>query len=316
MKIEKLTTNRNPKIALALSLIIPGLGQVYNGETAKGLSLFLIFAFAIPTCVWTGMQLSPLLSLMTVLGVAIALGIYILCIMDAFKIAKRIGSNYQLGPQNRPYVYLALMFFGYFFVLLQLTEYTQTHLAQFFKVPSTSMTPNILQGDYFFADKRVNSPGAKHEIKRGDVGIFVYPNNRTSIYIKRIVGLPGDTVEISGNDLLINGKSIRGEQVNDLGSDELNQLVKDHVSYLEKSDSGETYPVIWKKNTEQKSISLTVPNGFVYLLGDNRDDSVDSRKFGPVPLTDVIGIAKQVMFSASASSGLRLSRTGKKIEIN
>jgi signal peptidase I len=316
MKIEKLNSQRNPKIALALSLIMPGLGQVYNGEIAKGLSLFLIFAFAIPACIWLGMQISVLLSLLALMGVLITVFIYGLCVMDAFKMAKRIGPHFQLGPANRPYVYLAILFFGYFFVLLQLSEYTQTHLAQFFTVPSKSMVPNVLQGDYFFADKRVNSPGAKHSIKRGDVGIFVYPNDRTTIYIKRIVGMPGDKIEITANDLTVNGKSIRGEQVSALGSDELNQLLVDHNAYLEKAESGEVYPVLWKKNSQQQTISVTVPDGYVYLLGDNRDESMDSRKFGPVPLTDVIGIAKQVMFSASADAGFRVFRIGKNVQIN
>ena len=316
MKIEKINSERNPKIALAMSLIMPGLGQIYNGDIAKGLSLFLTFAFAIPVCTWIGMQISPLLSLMALIGVLLTIFIYGVSVVDAFQMAKRIGTSFQLGPANRPYVYLALMFFGYFFVLLQLTDYTQTHLAQFFKVPSKSMVPSVLQGDHFFADKRVNTPGAKHAIKRGDIGIFVYPNDRTSIYIKRIIGMPGDKIEITANDVTINGKSIRGDQVSDLGSEELNKLLIDHNAYLEKADSGETYSVIWKKDSQQKPISITVPDGYVYLMGDNRDESQDSRKFGPVPLTDVVGIAKQVMFSTSADSGFRASRISKNLQIN
>ncbi len=316
MKFQKFNSKRNPRIALALSLIMPGLGQVYNGELTKGLSLFLIFAFTIPISAWMGIHLTPILWLMVSVGALTALGVYVFCVVDAFRAAKLIGENYQLGPHNRPYVYLALLFFGYFFVLMQLTDYTQTHLTQFFKVPSKSMVPNLLQGDHFFADKRVNAPGCKREIKHGDIGIFINPNERTTIYVKRIVGLPGDKIEISGSTVSVNGKPITGGDTKELGSSELNALLDDHVAYLEKSESGATYPVLWKKNSQQQLVSVTVPDGYVYLLGDNRDESMDSRKFGPIPLTDVVGIAKQVMFSASSDAGFRIARIGKGLDLN
>ena len=80
----------------------------------------------------------------------------------------------------------------------------------------------------------------------------------------------------------------------------------------EKADSGETYTVYWKVNSTGSHLSVTVPDGQVFLLGDNRDGAYDSRKFGTVPLTDVVGVAKQIWFSRS-NSGLRL---GKWVEVN
>ena len=69
------------------------------------------------------------------------------------------------------------------------------------------------RGDFITADKRYNCPGCKHAIRRGDIAIFTYPNNRTAYYIKRIIGLPGDRVQLKGHEVLINGKSLTVSEV-------------------------------------------------------------------------------------------------------
>jgi signal peptidase I len=295
---------RDSKKALLFSLIMPGLGQVYNGEVSKGISLFLIFAFSIPAFSWLALN-GPNFSLwiLVLLGVLFALGVYVLSCTDAFKRAKVIGESYQLGPYNKSYVYLSMLFFGYFFVLSQLVTYTKTNLVELYHVPSTSMSPGLEKGDYFFVDKDVNSPGCKRKIKRGDIATFVYPNDRTTIYVKRIIGLPGDKIEMSGNDVKVNGQSITE------GSPSSAQA---HLVVKEKAESGETYDVYWKPGSQGTQLSLIVPDGQVFVLGDNRDEAYDSRKFGTLPLTDINGVAKQIWFSL-ADAGLRI---GKWVDAN
>lgn len=295
---------RDSKKALLFSLIMPGLGQVYNGEVSKGISLFLIFAFSIPSFSWLALH-GPNFSLwiLVLLGALFALGVYVLSCTDAFRRAQVIGESYQLGPYNKSYVYLSMMFFGYFFVLSQLVTYTKTNLVELYQIPSTSMSPGLEKGDYFFVDKDVNSPGSKRKIKRGDIATFVYPNDRTTIYVKRIIGLPGEKIEMNGTEVKINGQSIvQGNP----------SSTQDHLVVREKAESGETYDVYWKVNSPGSQLSLTVPDGQVFVLGDNRDEAYDSRKFGTLPLTDVIGVAKQVWFSL-ADAGLRI---GKWVDAN
>jgi signal peptidase I len=301
---------------MAGSMIMPGLGQVYNGELAKGLSLFLIFAFVIPIFSYVAVH-GPASSMMAFVLAAVVcgLGIYGYCIYDAYASARKIASTYRAQAYNQPHVYAALLFFGYFFVLGQLSSYVQRDLIQAFKIPpkGASMTPNILPGDQLFADKRINTPGA-HKILRGDPAIFVYPNDRTTIFIKRVIGLPGDEVEIRGADVFVNGKPIRGDEVKELGSAELDRMLEDHVAYKEHGEKGD-YVVLWKRDRRSEPQKLTVPNGSVFVLGDNRDDSLDSRSFGPVSLTDLIGRARQVWFS-SAAGRVRFERIGLRLDSN
>jgi signal peptidase I len=296
---------RDFKKALLLSMFMPGLGQVYNGDVSKGISQFLLFAFSIPIFCWLAMHGPDFgLWLLILVGVLLAIGVYLLSCIDAFKRAKHLGENYQLGPYNKPYVYISMIFFGYFFVLGQLNEYTTAHLVQLYVVPSTSMTPGLMKGDRFFVDKNVNSPDSKRSLKRGDIATFIYPNDRTAIYVKRIIGLPGDKVEMNGTDVLVNGKNIVDTGIAGAASD--------HLILHEKSDSGETYTVYWKTNSQGSHLSVTVPDGQIFILGDNRDDAVDSRKFGTVPVADVNGVAKQVWYS-TGDAGLRL---GKWVGVN
>ena len=305
---------RRPLIAMAISMMMPGLGQVYNGEMTKGVFLFSIFAFVVPFFSYVAAEgPSSWLVVFALLGVISALAVYIYCIRDAYVSARRIGGEYRLQAFNRPHVYLALLFVGYFVVLGQLSDYVTRDLIQAYRVPSNSMVPSILPGDHLLADKRINYPGGQ-KVQRGDAVIFVYPNDRTTIYIKRVIGLPGDRVEIQGDEVLINGRSIRGDEVHDLGSDELNQMLPDRVAYMEHGDRGD-YIVLWKGARQPTSLSLSVPNGHVFLLGDNRDESYDSRDFGPVGLTDLIGTAKQVWFSMS-QRGFRLGRVGMRLDVN
>ncbi len=156
---------------------------------------------------------------------------------------------------------------------------------QAFEIPSGSMEPTLLIGDHIlvnkfiygiripFTNKRWPAFG---EPSRGNVVVFVYPVDRSKDFIKRVVAVGGDTVEIREKKVLING-----------------EVIKDPHAYFQ---SDMFYPghVLPGDNMAQ----IEVPKGFLFVMGDNRDNSYDSRFWGLVPLRDVLGEALIIYWSS------------------
>jgi signal peptidase I len=197
-------------------------------------------------------------------------------------------------------------------VLNPLAGYVKGDLIETFKVPTASMLPTIVPGDRFFADKRVGHPGGVR-LRRGAIAVFVYPNDRTTMFVKRVIGLPGDRVEIDDTSVKVNGVEIRREELHDLGNPVLNRSLEDHQAFRESAEQG-SYTVLWRKDGKRERLSTVVPNGQVFVLGDNRDASHDSRHFGVLPVADVTAVALQVWFSADAKDGVRLGRVGTRLD--
>jgi signal peptidase I len=302
-----MTTTRRPLVALFAGLLLPGLGHVYNGEPAQGAALLGLVALLLPSAAWLALHVPrPLLSLVVVVGVMASLAIYVYSVKAACRTAARLREEFSPGPWNRFSVYFVLFLFGHMLVLGPMAGYAKDHLLETFKVPSASMLPTIVPGDRFFADKRVGHPGGV-KIQRGAIAVFVYPNDRTTMYVKRIIGLPGDRIEIDGTSVKVNGVEIRHEEVHDLGDSQ--HMLEDHLAFRESGERG-SYTVLWRKDGKREQLSTVVPNGHVFVLGDNRDASQDSRAFGVLPIADVTALARQVWFSVSAENDLRLRRTG------
>jgi signal peptidase I len=307
------TKARRPLVALFAGLLLPGLGQAYNGEPARGAALLFSIAMLLPAAAWLALH-GPraLLSWVIGVGVMVSIAIYVYSVKAAYRTAARLRDGFVPGPWNRGTVYFVLFVFGHLFVLSPLAGYAKGHLIETFKVPSASMLPTIMPGDRFFADKRAGHPGGV-KIRRGAIAVFLYPNDRTMLFVKRIIGLPGDRVEMDGMSVKVNGVEIRGEELRDLGDPALNRLLEQHQAFRESADQG-SYTVLWRKDGKREQLSTVVPNGQVFVLGDNRDSSHDSRHFGTLPIADVTAVARQVWFSSDAQDGIRLRRLGTRLD--
>ncbi len=285
---------RQPLVALFAALVLPGLGQIYCGDGPRGLAFLLGFALLLPGAAWLAVYgPTALLSWLLLAGVLAALAVYAVSAVDAYRTARRLRASFAPGPWNRGVVYVATFLLGYFFVLSPLADHTTSHLLQTFKVPSPSMMPTIMPGARFFADKRVGHPGGP-KVRRGEIAVFVYPNDRTTMYVKRIIGLPGDRIEIDGHDIKLNGANLRQEELHQLGSPGRDRLLEQNLAFREFLD-GTSYAVLWRKDATPTRLSLTVPHGQVFVLGDNRSASQDGRHFGTLPLADVAGIARRIV---------------------
>jgi signal peptidase I len=289
---------RKSWLAAAMSMVLPGFGQLYNGEPNKAIWLFLCFALlSVPGVALVALHLPDAWVLPAlVAGLVATLGLWLYGIADAWRTAAK-RPDYRRQPWQTTGLYLLVLLMCDFLALPLLIAHVSSREVASFHVASNSMEPAVVHGDFIFADMRYNCPnwGCKGAIRRGDIAVFVYPNDRTVYYIKRIIALPGDQVSISGQRVSVNGKPLSAAW----GSEE--------------SADGHAWVATWGETGNADKADLLVPPGQVFVLGDNRAASADSRKFGTVPMQDVVGRACQVWFSRAAGV-TNWQRLGKVLE--
>jgi len=291
---------RKPLLALAAALVMPGLGHLYTGDAVRGACFLLGVALMVPAAARLSLHApTPCLCFVLFAGVAAAVALYVRSVVEAYRRARRLPAA-PLRPWQRPGVYLLYAVGAAVFVLAPLTTGVRDGVVETFVVPSASMTPTVLPGDRILADKTVGQRGGTR-LWRGALAVFVSPNDRSLMYIKRVIALPGDRVDIDGDGVRVNGRALATGEGAPAG------LAREH------GDRG-PYTVVPRAAGDAGPVHLSVPDGQVFLLGDNRGTSVDSRRFGTVPLADVKGVARQVWFSAGRGgeygSGVRWGRVG------
>jgi signal peptidase I len=188
-----------------------------------------------------------------------------------------------------------------------------------FNIPSGSMIPTLLVGDYLFVSKfsygysHFSLPFAPDLFsgrifgrlpQRGDVAVFKYPRDPTIDYIKRIIGLPGDRIQVRQGELYINGDLVPRQSEGTYESDE-NGIRELDREYQETLPDGVKHDILkrtdegWANNTPE----YLVPPDHVFAMGDNRDNSADSRFMdgvGFVPVENLVGRAEIMFFSVDA----------------
>lgn len=296
---------RRAWLAGLLSLLLPGLGQLYNGDLNKS-AWFVVAFVSLSTVVLSAASLlvTPQWTMDALLLVIIAIGgLWLFSIITAVRDAR---SKHDYTPHGWQGWGSYLLVFIAVSVLLMpvITQHIRVHYVESFRVPSNSMEPNVIAGDMLFADKRYNCPGCQGKVKRGDVVIFHYPNDRTQYYIKRIIGLPGDRIRIDGHNVMVNAQTLAVSRQQQQGLWVVG----------ERTDNKE-WITVWRHTPKAlPNIDLVVPNGEVFVLGDNRAHSNDSRFFGTVPLRDVVAEARQIWLSYNRKlGGLQWNRSGKVI---
>jgi signal peptidase I len=177
------------------------------------------------------------------------------------------------------------------FIALVLAVFIRTFAVQAYKIPSGSMIPTLLVGDYILVNRLaygLRIPYYKYifrwgEVKRGDVIVFVFPEDPSKDFIKRVIALPGETIEIKRKKIYIDGREIEDKW----------GFFSDNYFGSPRDDFG----------------PFQVPPEHVFVMGDNRDESNDSRFWGPVNIQNIKGKAFVIYFSwDSYEKSVRFSR--------
>ena len=185
-----------------------------------------------------------------------------------------------------------------------------------FNIPSGSMIPTLLVGDYLFVSKysygysRYSLPGSpplfsgrilRTSPKRGDVAVFRHPSNTDTDYIKRIVGLPGDRIQVQWGILYINDEAVERRRIEDFVETDRFGKRRLQPQYEETLPNGVTFHVLdmVRDGALDNTPVYTVPPGYFFAMGDNRDNSLDSRavNVGYVPEENLVGRAEIIFFS-------------------
>jgi signal peptidase I len=277
------TSRRRPWLAAALSFVVVGLGDAYNGRVARGIRLALLFAVLGAA--------DALLARTSSGGALFALATVLLAFRTyagarAYRDARRLG---DAAEPRRSWLGVA----GFVAILLVVLVPLQLTLRPYraWRVPSASMTPTVVLGDRLISDQwayaaALANPltgvpiyrfGARRTPARGDVIVFTYPRDRSKQFIKRVIATPGETVEVRDATVRIDGA-----------------VVDEPYARYDGPKGADFGP-------------YQVPADHVFVLGDNRNQSYDSRFWGPVPLDDVIGRVERIYWSTDWSRvGMRV----------
>ncbi len=208
-----------------------------------------------------------------------------------------------------------------FFPVLLVVLLLRSFVAEPFRIPSGSMMPSLEVGDFILVNKfdyGLRLPVVHTEFvdlgepERGDVVVFRYPKEPTVDYIKRVVGLPGDRVRYADKQLFINGEAVEQESLGIYPGDGGNRMAGARM-FLEQL--GDVEHRILKRPVAGPEGEWVVPEGHYFMMGDNRDNSNDSRYWGFVPEENLVGKAFLIWMHWDVNGGgLEFDRMGKVID--
>ncbi len=264
--------NKRGFISIILNLIVPGLGLHYLGKTKKGILFFVVnFSIMITECLIY--LISPIQYLMIIIILLSVIGFNIILFVTTIK---EFNNQFKETFFYRWYTCIAIIFILNILIFPYTIQVINKTLFQTFKIPSFNMKNTILPGERAIANNLIyhfTTP------KRGDIVSYKNEGNDPTTYISRIIGIPGDTIEIIESDVLINGDEL---------IEEYKYLKYDSII---SNRMFELSPEIVNFNSKK------IPTGKYFLLGDNRYNSYDSREKGFVDINKIIGRFEKIYWS-------------------
>ncbi len=276
---EKKRSRPRAWLAALLALIMPGLGHLYLGLPISAVVIWVVALVLV----------NLLIAMFTFSGWGFLPMAVCLMVAVAFmvaQIAHAVWRVYRLKHRRLlvPWYGFVLILAAWFLFYRNLVPaYGDYHA---YKIESTTMERTLFVGDNVMADLNAYEHG---DVQRGDVIVFVYPGDNKTLYVKRCIGLPGDTIRIVDKTVFVNGQ------------EEIAPLTIRHTdSEVQPRRAGGL-------SSRDNFGPYIVPTGSYFVLGDSRDNSSDSRYWGGVPRKNILGKAIRIYWSSD------LSRVGKRV---
>ena len=286
-----LMKKRIPFIASILSFFCPGLGQIYNSQIKFGFIVFATAYFIISLSVIN----NYFIFIFFIFGWII---IWIFSIIYAFIKAIKIKKA-QLTKFNKWILYLFFILVGYLYVSMIVLPNIKF---QNFNIPATSMNPTLIVGDYIVVNKNYYK---NNDPEYGDLVVFKTPTDNRTDYIKRLIGLPDDTIQFINGDVYLNDNQILKTKIKSYKKIYCGNAILETKTFEEKLPNGKKYIAIYSKNNSfQNSDKFKVPKDHYFFLGDNRDCSKDSRflsAVGYVPRKNILHKLYMIYWSGDKS---------------
>jgi len=283
-------------IAFLVAFITVGAGHVVLGQTNRGFKWFASVIAAVALFIVAVIIGWPSLAwFFAAAAAAIRLG----SIGDTLRLRKPQGG---FGKWTATLISLLMLGIG------QFAGDAALALIRADSQPTDSMYPTIEAGDHLITSRIFGRVG------RGDLIIFDYPLDPTKRYLKRIIGVAGDTVEIRGGQVILNGKPIER-----MSSGQRCALYDFKCTIWRETLAGKTYRISilddssYVEKTSREFGPVVIPNSYVFVLGDNRDNSADSRYWGNVPV-DLIRTKPKFVYWSSSQSGIRWNRINQVLD--
>ncbi len=286
---NKLAKNKTINIigAILFTFLTFGLGQISCGKIRRGIIIyvlsFIVGFLAIYICT------RPIPPFNIIIATIIFVGLYLFVLIDAFLISRNPKNTLKINPLIGYLLIVGIWQLNSSFITPTIAKIVKEDFVQAYQIPSGGMIPTLLVGDHLLVDKHIYKNQAP---SYGDIVIFPYPVDPKKGFIMRVVALGGDTIEIKEKQVYLNGKELSEPYAVHLAP----QIIQDN------------------KNPRDFFGPVTVPEDSIFVLGDNRDNSHDSRYWGFVKKETVEARVINLYWSWDKKEGkVRWDRIGRPI---
>src|SRR6185503_12130891 len=298
---------RRRSLAILLSLGLPGLGELYAGRPRSGI-LTLAFIYLVSILIFA-VLFAPLRGLaLVLLPLGLLLFGWVVVITRAVMVARNAPDPYPLQSYNRWYWYVTALIIWLFVLQPVQQHWLRSRWIRAFRIPSGSMERTLLVGDFILVSSRPSARIPRHD----DVMIVEAFGAKQLITVKRVVGLPGDTMAMTDGTLIRNGVAVAEPYAQSVDPIHANELMTEGPDWQIRHlvNGGRTAARLYHP-TPRNWGPLVVPPDSFFVLGDNRDNSYDSRFYGAVAKDHIRGKPIAIYFSLDRSS-IRWSRIGRR----